>query len=165
MMEKTKVRSMRFDARGFTLVELMVTLSIAALLLTLAVPSFTEMLANNRMITNVNQFVVAMNFARSEAIKRNAAIDVTANGGDWKNGWTITVTSDGTVLNTFEALAGNVSFTSAGSHTTFQYQASGRLTPAAGDSLTLCDDRTGETGRRITLTNTGRVTTANNVCA
>ncbi len=165
-MNTTKVmRDMVYKARGFTLVELMVTLSVAAILLTLAVPSFTEMVANNRMSTNANQFVTAMNFARSEAIKRNTAIDVTATGGAWSNGWTVTVNSDGTVLNTYDALAGSVSFTSAGSNTAFQYQASGRVTPAAGDTLTLCDDRAGETGRTITVTNTGRVATANNPCA
>lgn len=165
MSMRKVMKTMVKNERGFTLVELMITLSVAAILLTLAVPSFTEMVANNRMTTNANQFVTAMNFARSEAIKRNAAIDVTATGGSWSNGWTVTVNSDGTVLNTFEALAGSASFTSAGGNTAFQYQASGRVTPAAGDTLTLCDDRAGETGRTVTVTNTGRVATANNSCA
>src|SRR5215471_8868083 len=56
---------------GFTMVELMVTLSVAAILLLVAVPSFRTITLSNRLTTAANQVVDAINAARVEAIKRN----------------------------------------------------------------------------------------------
>lgn len=56
---------------GFTMVELMVTLSVAAILLLVAVPSFRSITLSNRLTTAANQVVDAINAARVEAIKRN----------------------------------------------------------------------------------------------
>lgn len=61
-------------ARGFTLLELMFTVTVAAVLLGLAIPSFRTMSASNRIITQSNDMVSAVNFARSEAITRNSTI-------------------------------------------------------------------------------------------
>ena len=62
---------------GFTLVELIVTLVLAALVLALGVSSFQEMIRSNRLTTIVNELVGALNLARSEAIKRGVpAIEV-----------------------------------------------------------------------------------------
>jgi type IV fimbrial biogenesis protein FimT len=65
-MNRTNLR--RFS--GFTLVELMVTVSLAAILLTLAVPSYQNMVRENRLATRANDFLTALNLARSEAAKR-----------------------------------------------------------------------------------------------
>src|SRR5690348_1891023 len=59
-------------ARGFTLVELMVTVAVAAVLLMIAVPSFNSIINANRLSTAANEIVGALNVARMEAIKRNA---------------------------------------------------------------------------------------------
>ena len=92
---------------GFTLLELMTTLAIGALLLAIAVPSFRTMTLNSRLTAQVNDLVSAVNIARSEAIKRNANISfcradtATATAcstttGNWAN-W-IVATSTGTVI-------------------------------------------------------------------
>jgi type IV fimbrial biogenesis protein FimT len=61
-------------ARGFTLLELMMTLSLAAVIVGIAIPSFNRMSANNRITTQANEVVGAINFARSEAITRNSNV-------------------------------------------------------------------------------------------
>ena len=59
---------------GFSMIEMLVTITLAALLVGIAVPSFKGIMANNRLVTQANDFVGAINFARSEAITRNTNI-------------------------------------------------------------------------------------------
>ncbi|QEE24448.1 prepilin-type N-terminal cleavage/methylation domain-containing protein [Rhodanobacter glycinis] len=73
--------------RGFTLVELMITLAVAVILTAIAVPSFRNLTLSNRLTTTANDIVGALNVARMEAVKRNASVqfcsnDSTANGSD-----------------------------------------------------------------------------------
>ena len=64
----------RIRASGFTIMELMLTLTLGAILMAVAVPMFNTVTANNRLIAQSNEFVSMVNFARSEAITRNMAI-------------------------------------------------------------------------------------------
>lgn len=59
------------DDKGFTLVELMVTLAVAVILMVIAVPSFKNIILSNKLTTTANDVVSALNFARTEAVKRN----------------------------------------------------------------------------------------------
>lgn len=59
---------------GFTLIELMVTLSVAAILLMIGVPNFRDFINNNRLSSQANDFVGTMTLARSEAIKQNRVV-------------------------------------------------------------------------------------------
>lgn len=98
------------NQRGFTLVELMVTLAIAAILLGLAVPSFKSMIQSNAMSSTVNTFLADMRFARSEAIRRGGSVVLcrsdapeastpkcaTGSGDNgWVSGWIIFQDNDG----------------------------------------------------------------------
>lgn len=65
--------------RGFTLVELMVTVAVAAILLVIAVPSFRTMLATNQLVTAANEVVGGLSEARMEAIQRNADTQFCSN--------------------------------------------------------------------------------------
>jgi type IV fimbrial biogenesis protein FimT len=80
-------------AAGFTLVELMIVLGIAAILLTMAVPSFSALIQNLQMTTTVNDLFAAINLTRSEAIKRGTRVDLaTVNpDSDWEDGWVVFV--------------------------------------------------------------------------
>ena len=84
-------------SKGFTVIELMITLSVAAILLAMAIPSFTTMTMNNRITTQANEFLSAMVLARSEALKRVSRVTVcsSSNGtscastGGWEQGWIV----------------------------------------------------------------------------
>ncbi len=55
-------------SRGFTLLELMVTLAVAAILLSVGVPTFRSVIMDNSLACQVNQFVTSVNMARSAAV-------------------------------------------------------------------------------------------------
>ncbi|MDK2797846.1 MAG: type fimbrial biosis protein FimT [Tepidiphilus sp.] len=85
-------------ARGFSLVELMVTIAVLAILLAIGIPSFASLIASNRLTSATNELVAALQTARTEAIRRNARITVcpaaptaTACSGNWRDGWMVFV--------------------------------------------------------------------------
>lgn len=91
------------SSRGFTLVELMVTIAVLAVILSIALPNFSEMIRANRTQTQANLLLKSFNLARSEAIKRGAAVRVSAlDNGNWHLGWRV-----------WSDLNGNGSFDSA----------------------------------------------------
>ena len=61
---------MKFASKGFTLIELMVTLTVAAILTTLVVPNLRDFMRNSRLSGGVNDLLHSLNVARTEAIKR-----------------------------------------------------------------------------------------------
>ena len=76
-------------ARGFTLVELMVVLSVLAILLAMATPSMTQLVATQRVRSMASDLHVALVRARSEAVKRNASVTIVPAGGNWSAGWSV----------------------------------------------------------------------------
>lgn len=78
-------------ASGFTVVELVITIAIVAILAALALPNFREFSVRMTVTDNTNDLVGALNVARSEAVKRGRAAAVIANDGDWNNGWQVVV--------------------------------------------------------------------------
>lgn len=78
---------------GFTLIELMVTVALMAILLALATPSFLNFRRNSELIAITNNFVAALNAARTEGMKRNmyAMVVPTNNDNNWSAGWIVFV--------------------------------------------------------------------------
>lgn len=64
------------SVRGFTLLELLVTISILAVLLAVGLPNMRDFIVSNRLSSNVNGFIGLVNYARSEAIVRNQDVVV-----------------------------------------------------------------------------------------
>jgi len=167
--------------RGFTLLEALVTVTVAAVLITVAVPAFRNVIMDSRMTASTNEFVTAINLARSSATRyqRNAtvcrstdfsaAVPSCANGTDWSVGWIVWVDRDrdsavdaNEVLAVHEPLPDSSTLSSTANNR-FTYNARGFST-VAGDTLTLCDDRDGETGRSINVNNAGRTNVARVGC-
>lgn len=73
----------------------MITLAVMTILLTMGVPSFLQMMRNNRTVTQANQLVTSLNLARSEAVKRGVQVTVMKTGAEWENGWRVFTDQDG----------------------------------------------------------------------
>ncbi|MEJ6022716.1 GspH/FimT family pseudopilin [Ramlibacter sp. PS4R-6] len=77
--------------RGFTMVELLVVMTILGIMMGLGVPAFQKFVAGQRVKSAAFELMSAMLIARSEAIKRNGTVTVTPSSSDaWANGWTVT---------------------------------------------------------------------------
>ena len=74
---------------GFTLIELMIVIVIAGVLLAIGIPSYNVLRNNNCLVTNANRLVATLQYARSEAAKRNAAVSIRARNGAWRAGFEI----------------------------------------------------------------------------
>ena len=87
----------RRRAYGFTLIELLTVLAVIAISLTLAVPSFSSVVANQSVRTVAWNLYTTMVLARNEAIKRNKTVTLSPKGDGWEAGWTITDSADVTI--------------------------------------------------------------------
>ena len=163
------------------MIELLVTLAVAAVLLAVALPSFNAAIGRNRIVSEVNEFMAASNLARIEAIRRNGATGVCASnnastcGGTWANGWI--VWADGRLADGTEGArngdpdAGEALRTGAfsnqdtvtGATVDFRFNQRGRrVTPAAGAvTITLQPTKcvAGQT-RTLTLIASGSISVA-----
>ncbi len=148
--------------RGYTLIELLVTLAVAAILLTIGVPASQAFIAKNRLAVASNQFLLSTLLARSEAGKRQVDVSlISANGKDWSTGWRVGVDANGDgdladagdqILRVYPALRGGVSLRSA-SAGAIVFSATGWATPAS----TLTASLNGKS-RTIQVLASGRVT-------
>ncbi|WP_181179257.1 GspH/FimT family pseudopilin [Methylibium rhizosphaerae] len=81
-------------AAGFTLVELIVTVAVFAILASIAIPSFQATMQRNRLATTANELLAGIQAARSEALRSNQTVRFCTTAANWQ----MTRQSDGTVL-------------------------------------------------------------------
>ena len=146
--------------RGFTLVELMITLALAAILMSIGIPSFQSYMELNRLAAQSNQMVQSLNLARSEAGKRGGNIAVAPIvAGNWAQGWQVWVDTNTNnavdageeILLTVAAITGGSTLVSTRAN--YRYQRSGNVVAAGSFTLTASSGGV----RTISIIATGRV--------
>jgi type IV fimbrial biogenesis protein FimT len=159
--------SRRRRAAGFTLIEMMVTLTVVVILLGIAAPSFQKIITNQRVKSASFDMFSALTYARSEAIKRNAVITLRAGAttnGAWTTGWRV-VDAGGTALRSWAAVSNLAITESSGSNlTSVGFGRVGRLSPAPPPAPSLMIDSSaagfgGLTARCLTVDASGRAAT------
>jgi len=172
--------SRRRRALGFSLLELMMVVTVAGILLAIAVPSFRSFMQNSRLSTQANTLVYSLNLARSSAVKLDTAVQVCAssdgvncNGAAWDQGWLVgypaaancaTGGAPATVLGVSPQLGG-------GNHANEKiigalavcYLASGQTNNGIGGTtyqFSFCDNRGAASGQDVEINFTGRIQSA-----
>lgn len=152
-------------SKGFTLVELMVTIAVVAILLAIALPSFRNVIQRNRVASASNDLLASVSYARTTAINRGQLVSMcpstdgascTSAGKDFESGWIVyTYPAGAASANTAYAAATSTLLRASGTHTgvsinaqqtgviTFGLQ--GQLRPATALTFLTCS-RTSSSG-------------------
>lgn len=75
--------------KGFTLIELIVTMAIAAILFGVAIPSFQSVSRNNAVKATANDLVSTINAARQQSLSTRSSVQIKPAAGGWGDGWTL----------------------------------------------------------------------------
>lgn len=163
--------------RGFTLIEIMITIIVLIVVLAVAVPNLSDLLRRHRLWTLTDEFASALSVARSAAISRNTCATVAAINDDveWRQGWRAFV--DANCNRSFDAgelqlvqshalpASVTVAFTStdAGAPYVLYSPVGYTRTVAAGPMQTVVTFADGELLRRVRINALGRARTCDPV--
>ena len=179
------LNSMRIKIiRGFTLIELMVTILVLGIFMAIAMPDFTAVIENDSITNMSNDLITSLNMARSEAIKRDVPVSVCATadntysscGANWDLGWIVFVNPTGgsvlsntaaaPLLRTIAVTNQNATISTAPAVDIITYNGSG-FTATSSSNVTFTVKATGcttDSGRSIALNAVGHPVVTNISC-
>ncbi|MEO8836320.1 MAG: GspH/FimT family pseudopilin [Caldimonas sp.] len=143
-------RSTGWRAAGFSLVELLTTMSVLAILLAIASPGLASLVSANALSAVQGQLAASLMLARGEAMKRGATVGLAAiapvSGAEFSAGWLIFVDANGngqydageTIVRQEDGPHGDVRIASSGGATAVTFNGRGFLTPSTLVTLTAC---------------------------
>jgi type IV fimbrial biogenesis protein FimT len=166
------------QAQGFTLLEMLIVVFVAALLFAIGVPSFRSLLADQRASSSINELVASFRLARSEAIKTARSVTVCKSddgatcgdaGVEWEQGWIVfvnttvgtpdTVDAGDLIIRVSPRLPDNFTLRPTGDIDAFlSYRPTGSAGTTAQNmngTLTLCDAKEYASERALNVTASG----------
>ena len=160
-------------SRGFTLVELMVTLAVLAIVLAIAIPSYQGLTRSSRITSLSNELIASLALARSEAVRRgktvkvckadaNASTPACSSGAAWTDGWLVDV--GGTVIRTVQISNTGISISTAADEVEFRPNGTSSAAVTITISLTGCTSGESNAKRVISISNTGRSSVNKEAC-
>jgi len=166
------MKGRQIENRGYTLIEILITIAMIAILLTLVIPGYRNFILNNQRASVMTELMNSLQFARSEAVTRGAPLTVCRSntpsaaapaclgGAGWETGWLVflDVNGDGdidageAVVRVRESLPANTTLRGMNQ---VVFQPAG--TTANTGNLTYCDNRGISQGRRINVVAGGQL--------
>lgn len=154
----------QIEVDGFTLVELLVAVTVLTILFVFALPSFQDMILNNRVLAQRNALTSSLNYARNTALSQNANViacpyggaNSTTCGGNWQSGWIVVsqpVTGAPVLL--FSNAAGPNDPTLSSTAGTVTFDTRGIATTQS--NFKICDQRGGSFAQSVQVLPTGFV--------
>jgi len=142
---------------GFTMVEMVVTVAILAIMAAIALPSFSKLIANNRAASETSDLYRALNYTRLEAINRGLSVRIApaTTGGSWTGALNITLSTAGTLLRVVPAMSTTAALGFSTTSAYIEFNNLGGLTyPATALALTYTQ---GTVSRSLGVCLNGRV--------
>lgn len=171
--------------RGLTLVELVITVVIIGIVLAVGVPNFTSLVRSNAATSSANEFVAALNTARSEATLRNGGVTLCASdnpqsanpgcsgdSGGWANGWVAwadedddgTLDDDDEVIRVWEGLSNDLGLTESNGNAQVAFGSRGGASADMDFTLEPTGTCSAEASRTINVSLVGRVEVKRGTC-
>lgn len=150
-------------AGGFTVIELLVTIAVLTIIVSMGVPMYGQFSRGSAMSGKTSDFLSSINLARSEAVSVRDNVNLVAINGDWTSGWNVVRASSGEVLRVLDARGANVSVSivDADNRISYTFDREGRVTSNGAyveATFTLCpNDGQPGPGRTVQMTRFGRI--------
>lgn len=153
----------RRSVRGVTAIESLVVVAILALLLAATAPSFRSFIESQQLKSLAYDLTTDLLLARSEALKRNASVVLTAGSQGWEGGWLVTSGTPGVEIRRRQAKAGTVAVADAPLAITFDYN--GRVASPSADVRFSLSTGANAIGRCVELDLSGRARSIVGACS
>ncbi len=169
---------MKIDAAGFTITEVLITVAVVGIMVSMAMPALNGYVENGQLKANTNDLYASLLLARSEAVTRNSRVSLCKidpstptscdNSESWESGWISFEDTDAdgvrdageTILDTYVGMSANTVVSSTSFPNTISYRPSGTTT--TWGTINVCVS--GNVAQNIVINATGRPRIADSSC-